>query len=259
LDVGDFLQSTGGNRLVILIHGFFTPEQGIIEVTHNAAEWLMSSSPKTQVLSYVWDNETLASQQSPGGGFISRFETCTPDLFRCPSILRDFNAYDRAQEHARDRASESLVTFLRTASAREGPLDLICFSMGCFVLQNTIENGPEAHIRSIVFLAADVAQGDLSRIVKRLAPDTRVAVFSSVNDTTLRYLSTAVNLNTRLGFAGPPAELKNRVISFDCSDGLGAGDAHAKYLSDQKLLEQLAAFLTDTLESSRNQPCIPNK
>jgi esterase/lipase superfamily enzyme len=114
--------------------------------------------------------------------------------------------------------------------------------MGCYVLQNALKRGPEIRIHSVVFLAADIRRREFTKIVKRLPPDTRVAVFFSADDITLGWLSRLMNLNIRLGFAGPPPELKDRVIPFDCTGSLGAGDAHGKYLSNKGVLARWAHF-----------------
>ena len=230
-------------RLVILVHGYRTLERPVADQYRSVARAFRERAFPGILVAYdwpsvagFWEQSTSAMvlffgpEEGSGIGPAGRWE------------IRGYLA-DRANaENVGGPSLARVITDLGLARPATR-INVICFSMGCYVLQKALERLGGAiprNIDALVFLAADIDRDTLPGIVRPTRPGQRVAVHFSREDSVLSVLSGMMNVGkARLGAAGPPSPVPAHVFAFDQTAALGTvgGDektpVHSRYLDSR--------------------------
>lgn len=174
-----------------------------------------------------------------------------------PAGRWEIRGYVMDRSNARGVGGPSLTRIIADIEVArpETRIDIICFSMGCYVLQKALElNGGTIpkNVDTLIFLAADIDQDALPGIVTPSRPGQRVAVHFSREDGVLSALSRIMNMGkTRLGAIGPPSPVPAHVSAFDQTAALdvagkgGKTPVHSRYLDTRfPVVENVIGFLT---------------
>ncbi|MFC1491417.1 alpha/beta hydrolase [Nitrospinota bacterium] len=239
-------------KITVLIQGYRTSESGSLSSYSVVLNKARASSYPDILIAYDWPSiarlsgELRDEESTVWQGIENVFNLQNGISAQLRDAIR---GYLSDQIMAEKYGMVSFLQFLSDLRAFTPvtKINIICFSMGCFLLQKALETGDAqsiSNLNRLVFLAADIDRTAFQRVLIRLRDYQRVGVFFSRNDRVVTFASRLANLGARLGAKGPIETSDQRLRVFDFTEILGKGDVHSKYLDENyPVIQETLNFL----------------